>query len=193
MISTTSTSAMVKTTPSILSTQLLNQFPGTFVRYGPNTLSINDPAALKAIYGHRANVRKSDFYLSFYAAPGVFSTHTALDRAAHARKRRVMSHAFSDAALKGVEDYVLTYVRSYVDKLAGGSTKSTWTPAKDVSEWSSYLGFDVMGDLSFGKSFNMLEGNVPENREAAFLLTQAAKRHNIVSSSLTSNSRRTSN
>lgn len=157
----------------------LHQRYGTFVRYGPNTLSINDPAALKAIYGHRANVRKSGFYLSFYAAPGVFSTHTALDRAAHARKRRVMSHAFSDAALKGVEDYVLTYVRSYVDKLAGGSTKSTWTPAKDVSEWSSYLGFDVMGDLSFGKSFNMLEGDVPENREAAFLLTQAAKRHNI--------------
>ena len=94
-----------------------------------------------------------------------------------------MSHAFSDAALKGVEDYVLGYVRSFVGKLAGGSQgdAGAWSPARDVSEWSTYLGFDVMGDLSFGKSFNMLEGDVPENREAAFLLTQAAKRHNIVS------------
>ncbi|GME27504.1 cytochrome p450 monooxygenase [Neofusicoccum parvum] len=89
-----------------------------------------------------------------------------------------MSHAFSDSALKGVEDYVLTYVRSYVSKLAGGTTDS-WTPARDVSTWSSYLGFDVMGDLSFGRSFNMLEGDIAENREAAFLLTQAAKRHNV--------------
>lgn len=128
-------------------------------------------------------MRKSDFYLAFPAAPGVFSTHTALDRHAHARKRRVMSHAFSDAALKGVEDYVLGYVRSFVGKLAGGGQgdAGVWSPARDVSEWSTYLGFDVMGDLSFGKSFNMLEGDVPENREAAFLLTQAAKRHNIVS------------
>ncbi|KAL1630658.1 hypothetical protein SLS54_000529 [Diplodia seriata] len=163
----------------------LHQRYGTFVRYGPNTLSINDPAALKAIYGHRANVRKSDFYLAFPAVPGAFSTHTALDRHAHARKRRVMSHAFSDAALKGVEDYVLGYVRQFVGKLAGGGggggdgNGEEWSPVRDVGEWSTYLGFDVMGDLAFGKSFNMLEGDVPENREAAFLLTQAAKRHNI--------------
>ncbi|KAH7057285.1 cytochrome P450 [Macrophomina phaseolina] len=160
----------------------LHQRYGPIVRYGPNTLSLNDPAALKAIYAHRANTRKSDFYLSFPAAPGVFSTHTALDRAAHARKRRVMSHAFSDAALKGVEEYVLGHVRAYVARMAGGGGKREgggWTEARDVSEWSSWLGFDVMGDLSFGKSFGMLEGDVPENREAAYLLTQAAKRHNI--------------
>ncbi|OJD34005.1 cytochrome p450 monooxygenase [Diplodia corticola] len=173
----------------------LHQRYGPFVRYGPNTLSVNDPAALKAIYGHRANVRKSDFYLAFPAVPGAFSTHTALDRHAHARKRRVMSHAFSDQALKGVEDYVLGYVRAFVGKLtaatadgdghglghgsAGGGGPDGWSPARDVAEWCTYLGFDVMGDLAFGKSFSMLEGDVPENREAAFLLTQAAKRHNI--------------
>ena len=26
----------------------------------------------------------------------------------------------------------------------------------DVSKWFNYYSFDVMGDLSFGKSFNML-------------------------------------
>ena len=36
----------------------LHQKYGTVVRYAPNTVSINDPAALKAIYSHNANVLK---------------------------------------------------------------------------------------------------------------------------------------
>lgn len=40
----------------------LHQEYGTVVRYTPNTVSINDPAALKAIYSHGANVQKNEFY-----------------------------------------------------------------------------------------------------------------------------------
>lgn len=36
----------------------LHQKYGTVVRYTPNTISINDPAALRAIYSHSANVQK---------------------------------------------------------------------------------------------------------------------------------------
>ena len=161
---------------------------GTFVRYGPNALSVNDPAALKTIYGHKANVRKSPFYLAFAAAPGIFSTHTAIDRYVHARKRRVMSHAFSDAALKSLEELTIVHVRDFVKKLTtedspahtpSMDTEQGWTAPKDISSWCSYLGFDVMGDLCFGKSFGML-GDNSENREAISLLCQAAKRHNVV-------------
>ena len=165
---------------------------GDFVRYGPNTLSINNPAALKAIYGHRSNVRKSDFYLSFPALPGAVSTHTAIDLKVHGRKRRVMSHAFSDAALKGVEDFVLEHVSNYINALTGRFNRSTtskeasvlhsgsaWSEPKNISKWSTYLGFDVMGDLSFGRGFGMLTGESPANRDAPDLLMQAAKRHNV--------------
>ena len=167
----------------------LIEFLGTFVRYGPNSLSINDPVALKLIYGHKANVLKSPFYLAFPAAPGVFSTHTAIDRHVHARKRRVMSHAFSDAALKGLEEFIIVHIEEFIRKLTSddspartdaNTTEKGWTAPKDVSSWCSFLGFDVMGDLCFGKSFGML-GDKPENREAVFLLCQAAKRHNVVS------------
>lgn len=162
----------------------LHEKYGPIVRYGPNTLSINHPAALKAIYGHKANVRKSDFYLSFPAAPGVFSTHTAIDRTAHARKRRVMSHAFSETALKSVEEYVLGHVQTYIQKLAGATSSTSrstdgWTEPRDVQSWSSYFGFDVMSDLAFSKAFGMLEGDDPSVRRANFLLGQAAKRHNV--------------
>ncbi|ETN39028.1 uncharacterized protein HMPREF1541_07070 [Cyphellophora europaea CBS 101466] len=163
----------------------LHEQYGDFVRYGPNTVSINNPAALKAIYGHRANVRKSDFYLSFPAVPGAFSTHTALDLKMHARKRRVMSHAFSDSALKGVEDFVLEHVSAYINALTDRFNRSNtaphsdkWTTPKNISTWSTYLGFDVMGDLAFGSGFGMLTGTKPANRDAPVLLMQAAKRHN---------------
>lgn len=163
----------------------LHEQYGDYVRYGPNTLSINNPAALKAIYGHRANVRKSDFYLSFPAVPGAFSTHTAMDLKMHARKRRVMSHAFSDAALRGVEDFVLEHVSAYINALTDRFNRpndarhdSKWTEPKNISTWSTYLGFDVMGDLAFGRGFGMLTGEKPENRDAPTLLMQAAKRHN---------------
>jgi cytochrome P450 len=170
--------------------QRLHEQYGDFVRYGPNTLSVNHPAALKAIYGHKANVRKSDFYTSFPAAPGVVSTHTCIDIKAHGRKRRVMSHAFSEAALKGVEDFVLTHVSSYINALTDrfGSKTTTegsiadkqWTAPKNVSKWSTWLGFDVMGDLAFGRGFGMLDGSSISNRDAPELLMQAAKRHNTM-------------
>lgn len=40
----------------------LHQKYGTVVRYCPNTVSINDPSALRAIYSHGANVQKNEFY-----------------------------------------------------------------------------------------------------------------------------------
>ncbi|KAF2843450.1 cytochrome P450 [Patellaria atrata CBS 101060] len=169
----------------------LHEKYGTFVRFGPNKLSINHPEALKAIYGHRANTRKSDFYLAFPAAKGVVSTHTAIDRQTHSRKRRVLSYAFSDSALKGMEEYVLVHIRDYLNKLVSASSepngsanghvkseKSGWSEAKDVATWTNYMSFDILGDLCFGKPFGMLAGNV-ENRHMIYLLTQAVRRHNI--------------
>jgi cytochrome P450 len=154
---------------------------GPVVRYGPDAVSFDHPDALKPIYGHKVNTKKSDFYLSFPARPGAVSTHTAIDPKTHARKRRVMSHAFSDAALRGMEEYVLNHLRYWMQNMAGTSTKE-WTAPKKVSDWTQWLAFDVMGDLCFGKSFSMLKGDVPETRRATHLLAQAAKRHNTVRS-----------
>ena len=32
-----------------------------------------------------------------------------------------------------------------------------WTPAKNMTEWSNYLSYDIMGDLTFGKRFECIE------------------------------------
>lgn len=130
----------------------LHQKYGPVVRFTPNTISINDPTAIKAIYGHNANVQKSEFYKCFRATSAAISTLLATEKAHHARKRRVMGQAFSDQALKGLEQYVLAHVQSLVSKVrsqVGRTTtrKQKWSKALDMQKWCNWLVFDIMGDL----------------------------------------------
>ena len=162
---------------------------GNIVRFGPNSLSFNSNTALKEIYGYKANVRKADFYLAFWATKDAFSTHSAVDRTAHARKRRVLSHAFSDGAMRSMEKYILAQVRQFCANLGeksdvrqsgcfGGvlaEKSDEWTEPKNISDQANYLTFDIMGDLAFGKAFGMLER--PDNRFAIDLVENAAHRH----------------
>jgi hypothetical protein len=166
-----------------------NPLLGPFVRLGPNLLSVNSNTALKTIYGFKANVRKSDFYTAFPANKNTFNVHSSVDKVAHARKRRVLSHAFSDNAMKSMEKFVLDKIRIFcrvlpqapVDLLKvqhAGSNSKGWSPPQNMAQMSDYLAFDVMGELAFGKSFDMIES--PRNRFASTLVGNAAHRHLIV-------------
>lgn len=53
-----------------------------------------------------------------------------------------------------------------------------WSPAKNMAQLCDWLAFDIMGNLVFGKAFDMLEK--PDNRFAADLVSSAAHRHLIV-------------
>ncbi|KAF1940971.1 cytochrome P450 [Clathrospora elynae] len=168
---------------------------GAYVRLGPNLLSVNTATGLKTIYGFRSNVRKASFYEAFPSTPKAVSVHSAIDKTQHARKRRVMSHAFSDQAIKTLEKYILANVRVGCDLL--GRKSSTWSGEKSAAEeknggwndawnaahWCEWLVFDIMGDLVFGKAFGMLES--PANRFATQLVGNAAHRHLICGTHLT--------
>ena len=124
------------------------------VRFGPNSLSINTNTALKPIYGHKSNVKKSQFYSVFPPTKDTFNTHSSIDKASHARKRRVLSHAFSDNAIKSMEKYIMANVRTFTSAL-GAKPKllsekpspGEWSVAQNMADWCNYLTFDVMGDL----------------------------------------------
>lgn len=158
---------------------------GNVVRYGPDSLSFCSDTALKEIYGFKANVRKSDFYLAFPATKTSISTHSAIDRGVHSRKRRVLSQAFSDSALKAMESHVLEHVRTFCSNLRGGlssmsaceKASNDWSAPHNMTDQANYLTFDIMGDLAFGKAFGMLEG--PQNRFAIDMIGAAAHRHLI--------------
>jgi hypothetical protein len=105
----------------------------------------------------------------------------------HARKRRVLSHAFSDNAVKSMEKYILGNVRTFCSALGSRSAfatektreKGQWGIAQNMADWCNYLTFDVMGDLCFGKAFEMLENHT--NRHVIDLIGSAAHMHLIVS------------
>ncbi|PWY76985.1 cytochrome P450 [Aspergillus heteromorphus CBS 117.55] len=84
----------------------LHQRHGRVVRIGPQRLSILDAEAMGPIYGFQANVKKSNFYEEFHG----ISTFNEIDPNKHARKRRVLSHAFSDQALHGMEPHILSAI-----------------------------------------------------------------------------------
>lgn len=180
---------MVCTSPPLSSIQPLPAWPqsntnlGTFVRFGPNSLSINSATALQSIYGFHAPVQKANFYTAFPANKHAYNTHSSIDKTAHARKRRVLAHAFSDGAVKAMERYILQNVRTFTNGLgassdAVGTQRKGWGAGQNMADWCNYLTFDVMGDLCFGKAFGMLERD--ENRFAIGLIGNAAHRHLIV-------------
>lgn len=98
--------------------------PGTFVRIAPNHLSVSDPAALQTIYAHGNGSLKSNFYDAFVSITrGLFNTR---DRVAHTRKRKIISHIFSQKSVLEFEPYVKDYVQALIqqwDRLCAGGAK----------------------------------------------------------------------
>jgi cytochrome P450 len=129
---------------------------GDFVRWGPNSVSVNSVEALESIYGPKANVNKSTWYNAFNS----ISIFSARDKKIHARKRRVMSHAFSEQAVRQVQPYIISAIRVWCAALGddgdGPSDKkeSDWSTPKDMRIWSAYAIFDALGELLFGESFH---------------------------------------
>ncbi|KAI0475694.1 isotrichodermin C-15 hydroxylase [Xylariaceae sp. FL0804] len=164
---------------------------GNVVRFGPNSVSFNSSAALRDIYGFKSNVRKAAFYDAF--AHPVPNTHNTRDKATHARKRRVLSQAFSDGAIKGMERYILANVRAFCEQIGPSSSeqgrggdgvvgdgegdRKGWSLPRNMADWCNYLAMDILGDLCFGKAFHMLEQ--PDNRYALELVSLATTRHLI--------------
>src|SRR5699024_7189678 len=112
----------------------------------------------------KPNIQKAEFYSAFPAVKDFPSTHSSINKRVHGRKRRVLSHAFSTQAIESMEQYIFQNVKVFCNLLGdpvrdavqipGDNEKSG--PVKNVSSLASYLTFDVMGELCFGKSFGML-------------------------------------
>lgn len=91
------------------------------MRIAPNHISISDPSALHAVYAFGTNTNssplKSDFYDAFVSIhPALF---TIKDRAAHARKRKIVAHIFSTKSVLEFEGHVREYVVVLIRKWDG--------------------------------------------------------------------------
>ncbi|KAH8691979.1 putative cytochrome P450 monooxygenase [Talaromyces proteolyticus] len=121
---------------------------GNFVRTGPNDLSVADADVVRVAFAPQSVCTKAPWYSIELPA---YSLHTTRSHTQHNKRRRIWSPAFSDKALRSYEQRVLKYNKILIDQLATFSGKPV-----DMSKWFSLWSFDVMGDLAFGRSFNML-------------------------------------
>jgi benzoate 4-monooxygenase len=84
------------------------------MRIGPNHISIADPDALHIVYAHGNGLAKSDFYDAFVSIKrGVFTT---IDRAEHARKRKLISHLFSPKSILELDPHVRLHVEAFINQ-----------------------------------------------------------------------------
>jgi cytochrome P450 len=121
---------------------------------------LNTPSAYRHIFGPKGNVKKSEYYQVWPKTVDHINTWSATSIPVHARKRRVINYAFSESALKGAEVFVHANVDRWLELL--GQQKESgdkWTKAIDMADQVTYLVFDILGDLCFGKCFDMKEPN----------------------------------
>ncbi|KAI1133306.1 cytochrome P450, partial [Nemania abortiva] len=138
----------------------LHQEHGSVVRIGSNDLSIAHPKAVQAIYGLDSKCRKADWYDLTYPMVSLQSTR---DDALHSRRRRVWSTAFGSRNLRDYEERMVWYRALLIKAIEDSDGHSI-----DITRLFKSYSFDIMGELAFGRSFEMLETN--KEHEAIKLL-----------------------
>jgi len=129
----------------------LHQKYGPIVRYAPNELSFIGSEVWKDVYGYRTSFPKS----SIFYGPDPYGNPPGLIRAdtvSHARQRKLVSHAFSDKALREQE----TLLKGYAQMLIKQLTKASHSEV-DIVQYYNFTTFDIMADLTFGEPLHLLE------------------------------------
>ncbi|KAK0718474.1 putative benzoate 4-monooxygenase cytochrome P450 [Lasiosphaeria miniovina] len=125
---------------------------GPAVRVAPDEISYISASAWKTIYGQRPVEMPKDPNFSLLTPSGVQNILTA-DRETHTRQRRLLSHAFSEKALREQESILQTYCTKLCSQLEDRCRSGP----VDLFDWFTFSTFDLIGDLAFGQSFGCLD------------------------------------
>ena len=128
---------------------------GSIIRIGPNELSFAPTSgeAWKIIYGHRPEMARWHGGTGLPGAQGGFADIIDADEQTHARMRKAMSPAFSERALRDQEEMLILYVDKLMTKLREAASKGPL----DILKFFNWTTFDIIGELTFGESFEGLD------------------------------------
>jgi len=131
----------------------LHQKYGHIVRIAPLEVSISDPAAFREMHKIQGGCRKSDWYIKLTgeSEPGMFSV---TDPKQHSERRKLFANAFTSGFLKKVEPSIRSKVELAVARI---KEEVQLQGTADIHKWWTFLATDVIGELSFGDSFRILE------------------------------------
>ena len=153
----------------------LTVLQGNIVRFAPDKISINSATALRDIYSARkVNLVKADWYAALVVAENnSANTFSTQDRSIHAYKRRMLSNAFSENALRDMESKIIANIEIWLGRLGEDVQTDGWTLPHNVGPLCNYLVFDILTNLCFGRSFNLLKST--DMRYVAELIPTAVR------------------
>ncbi|KAG6000519.1 hypothetical protein E4U21_005363 [Claviceps maximensis] len=126
---------------------------GPIVRVSPNVVAVADLDAIKTIYTIKETYRKAKFYELLTGRPiqTIFST-TDVDL--HRKLRRLLAAQMSETSLKSMMPQISSHVELAIQRM---KEESEARGIIDVFKWFLFMSTDLIGELSFGESFKMLE------------------------------------
>ncbi|KAH7376903.1 cytochrome P450 [Plectosphaerella cucumerina] len=133
----------------------LHEEYGPIVRVGPNRYSFTSRQAVKKIYELGGKYIKSDYYTPLLSPdPKTQHIFPMQDNERHKDRRRKISPLYTMSTMLSYE--------GAVEKLNGVCIQKMHQFAKegrliDVPHWMQYYAFDVIGEITFNKSFGMME------------------------------------
>ena len=149
----------------------LHDIYGDVVRIRPDSLTFRNAAAWKDIYGSRPGKGQLRKDPRFYTIGGEEDQTNIVysNDADHSRMRKLLSHAFSDTALRQQEPIMAGYFELLIQKLKARIDGPT-NGVVDLSQWYNFLTFDIVGDMCFGEPFDALENGEYHKWMAGLLL-----------------------
>lgn len=136
-------------------TQKLHNQYGPVVRISPNALSFNTAQAWKDIYGSRVSKEQLEKDPIIFER-GPAANVVVANNVDHTRIRKLLSHAFSESALREQESIITGYFDLLVSRLRE-QCQNPNIDKVDIMSWYNFTTFDIIGDLTLGESFRALE------------------------------------
>ncbi|KAL2877153.1 hypothetical protein SGCOL_007546 [Colletotrichum sp. CLE4] len=133
----------------------LHEKYGTVVRISPYQVAISDPDGFVAIHRIGSGFLKSPWYEEFVGDSGIgVGVFATVDPVKHAAMRKLFSRAFSATSLRqNCEVVVREKVAKAVQRIKGEALHGS----VDILHWLILMTSDVVGQLCFGESFELLE------------------------------------
>lgn len=151
-----------KGTANVTSIQLHEKY-GTFVRMGPNTISLSDPRLIKTVFSTRNPWIKSDLYsvadvkMNGQRMPHLFS---ARDREWHERVRRPVAPIYSMTKILELESRIDQTIKVLAKCLNSASVQTGRGASCPFDLWISAFSLEVNSNVTFGKPADFLRNEL---------------------------------
>ncbi|KAI0601521.1 putative cytochrome P450 [Biscogniauxia sp. FL1348] len=128
---------------------------GDIVRIAPNELSFVTAQSFQDIYGPPSKSRKLFPKSELFYATGITNLVFQTDPDEHAKQYKLFAPAFRASALRSQEHVIQEYADLLVSQLRGLAVSTG--EAVNMSLWLEWLTFDIIGELTFGESFDAIK------------------------------------